>query len=340
MLFKLDYPQINLRKVPGFRYSGGKYELRKYIARFCPAKCENYCEPFVGRANMFFLLKTLFDYRSWFLNDYYTTPFLRSVRDYDGRKFEWPTEEEYKRNVLAGDKWMMFMEPALFWSGMAMVIRDGKGEKERTTSFVLNHEGSKIKNPSTYRKVALRAQKLLRDPTVMLTDHDANYWILTLGGCSENFLYLDPPYQGADVHSYHDGMWNRKQGIKLLKKAKCKWLLSEYYCQDLVEAFGEPQEKIYVHKKAMVHRGVKKVKIVAECLWANYDLKPMPIQYGDYDPPRNTSLRIIQAAGRLTKNRFAYHTPQCWDKEKIISEFKKLCNFPQCYFNGKEVRWL
>lgn len=335
-LFDLTYPQINLARVPGFRYSGGKYELRKYIARFCPKKGSIFCEPFVGRANMRFLCHHLLEFDEWILNDLYTIPFLKSVRDYDGRQFKWPSEEEYKDNVENGDGWMKFMEPALFWSGMAMTIRAGKKKGKGTTAFVLNYENSKVRTEKSYRRNVMRASKILLEPTNIFSVTDACEWIQNLMNIKDAFIYLDPPYLDANVNSYHDKMIFRPHMIKLLKKCKCRWLLSEYNCHDLVKAFGEPFAKIYVNKKASIVPGAKSPKKAVECLWSNYDAKPMPVDFGG-EQARSTSIRLLRKHGTLTPKLWIEIVPPGWDKELVVSEFNKLKNFPYAYWNGREM---
>lgn len=231
--FQPKYPTVDLAKVPGFRYRGGKATLRKYIARWCPMEGHIYGEPFAGRGNMMFLMHKLAKFSFWALNDKQTIPFFESIRRYDGSPIVWPTEDEFRARIDAGKSDLLYMEPALFWSG---------GTAKTTSGSMTTFTGNLYYTERTYRRTLLRVQECLK--SVSLFDADAIEFIKWNSHEPNNFLYVDPPYINAKVGSYDEHMLDRKKFIRALKDCKARWLLSEYYCPDLVEAFGEPCEKM------------------------------------------------------------------------------------------------
>jgi hypothetical protein len=334
-LFDPDYPVVDIRKVPGFRYRGGKYKLRRYICRFAPTKGNMFGEPFAGRANVFFLMKCYASFKSWWLNDIRTLPFFMSIQHYDGHKLSWPTEEGYHSRRIAGDNTLTFMEPALFWDGMTSTKANGK-----TPTFCPRLENGKMYNLRLFRRTILRAQRILASGGVNYATCDAVEFIKLWGKDPDNFLYIDPPYLGADVDAYHEGMVDREGMLRAMKECKCRWLFSEYDVPDMREMFGPPGAKI---RKVRIEvpaagGGNKKVKrLNTECLWANYPLKPMPFGFGNFDPPMRQSIRILEShfGVPLSRKLWRKTVPSSWPVELADQEFKKLQHDPYVYFDGR-----
>lgn len=328
-LFDPDFPMVDLKTVPGFRYRGGKFNLRRYISRWMPISGHVYVEPFAGRGNMLFLAKKFADFKQWVLNDLRTIPFFQSIEAYDGHELSWPEEEDFHARLAAGDNSLLFMEPALFWDGAMATKQNGK----RTVY------AAKFKkyNTSIYKRVVLRAKRLLRD--VAYSTRDAVKVIREYGRDKDNFLYIDPPYLHANVDTYTDGMIDRQAMIQAMLECKARWLFSEYPCDDLLETLGKPLTSI--KKVKIITPGPNKTKIVrsnTECLWANYAAKPRPFSFGSYNPPMRQSIRILEKYARpVSFKRWRSLVPSCWPKKLVRVEFKRMCRDPYCYFDGQSI---
>jgi site-specific DNA-adenine methylase len=288
-LFDIGYPRVDLHKVPGFRYRGGKFRLRRWLIRWCPLAGSTFVEPFAGRANMYFLMRQVGKFQNYVLNDKRTIPFFRSILNYDGTPFQWPDEDEFWR---AGED-LRFMEPCIFWDGSTATRVNGK-----KGSFKINESQGRIVNPKLYRRKILRIQAMLKQDRVNFSEDDACAVIDYYAWDKDAFLYIDPPYLKASVDAYDDKMLDRKDFIRTLKDCRARWMLSEYYCQDLVEAFGEPVTRIRDWKIVAglpedIKKNTGKHRTVDECVWTNYPAKPCVMDLNsDEDYPMRMSLRL------------------------------------------------
>jgi site-specific DNA-adenine methylase len=88
----------------------------------------------------------------------------------------------------------------------------------------------------------------------------------------DDFAYFDPPYLGAKVHGYTDSDLIHEAMIDALRKARFRWLLSEYEHPLYLEAFGQPFWRKEVQlcatnfRRNDDHGRARRV----ECLWRNY----------------------------------------------------------------------
>ena len=333
-LFDLPFPKVKLSLVPGFRYRGGKYKLRRFIARWCPLSGSTFCEPFAGRGNVLLLMKQIAKYDRWVLNDQRTIPFFQSILGYDGTPFEWPTEEEYRAREESGDNSWRFMEPIIFWDGSTSLKHNGA-----KSTFKINSSHGRETSPKRYRRTILRAQRTLRD--VELPSQCALKEIAEHADDPDAFLYIDPPYLGADVNAYDDSMLDRNKFIKLLKSCRCRWLLSEYPCEDLNNAFGPPVGRI---RKVKVLAGTPdrikeltgKQRTVTECLWANFDARPQVMDFGYNVQPLYTSRRIL-GDELVSFKKWLKLVPSHWSRQQAKDEYEKLCYHPEYYYDGLYV---
>lgn len=89
----------------------------------------------------------------------------------------------------------------------------------------------------------------------------------------DDVVYLDPPYlENCDVRAYTDGMLDHQEMVRILKRARFRWVLSEYEHPIYVRAFGAPALKIErqkIIKSNAAGRGKKSHRAV-ECLWRNF----------------------------------------------------------------------
>jgi DNA adenine methylase len=91
------------------------------------------------------------------------------------------------------------------------------------------------------------------------------------------FIYLDPPYYGAEYY-YNTDFTERdhKDLLNLLKQAKAKWLLSGYanplYDEELKDFYRiEVPAVKYSYAITMYNQAKERPKTI-EVLWANYDI--------------------------------------------------------------------
>ena len=322
--------RVKLVDAPRFGYRGGKALLRRYIVRWIVSEGDYYIEPFAGRGNMFFIVKCFAKFNNWVLNDIQTTPFFNAVLKYDGSELPVIKNKEemidlYNKNI---DLYRI-MEPILSWAGAWC--------DDKRISYANKVSGMRMKTLDLYRENLLKAKKLLKG--VQIIKIDAIQLINKYINNTDIFMYLDPPYMGAKVSGYNEDMLDRKLFIELLKKAKFKWLLSEYYCNDLVKEFGEPLTKI---KNIPINPSSKSiaVKRVEECLWSNYKTKPIILNFGNsryHAGSMKESLEIFDNCISLSFNTFSNLVPQQWINSTRHIQFNRLLTLPHAYYDGKTL---
>lgn len=312
---------MRLVDCPYFAYRGGKATLRRYIVRFIPLSGSVYVEPFVGRANVFFVVKSFADFHKWVLNDLQTIPFLSAILKYDGQSLPTLSKEEVME-MPDHSPLLLLMEPILFWAGGI------KGKSGATGS-----RGHKLDD---YKNRLLRAKQLLAESEMRI--QDANEVIEEFHDDPQAFLYLDPPYLNCTVGSYSDSMLNRHKMIDLLKTCKCRWLMSEYYCTDLVQAFGDPFTRI---KGVPVNPNPKSkgpIRREEECLWANYNAVPSLLDFEDFfDKPMKLSIQVLKELGKMTFSQWESSCPKHWASKTIEAQFNRLCYLPFAYWDGETL---
>jgi site-specific DNA-adenine methylase len=244
--------------VPGFAYPGGKKRSRNSIVNYMPKVGGTYAEPFAGRAATFWLAATTLQFSKWWLNDIRTAAFFRAIISH-GNTIHVPehTREEFERQKAArhtGDPIAILLEPYLSYSGAgyAASYRPTKGAP-------LRHH---------YQNTLRCAHQIMLQTQPTITNLD---WKLVVAELNDDdFAYLDPPYVAAKVHGYGPGDIDHIEMVSILKKARFRWLLSEYYQPIYVEAFGEPfwTKGMQLCATNFRHDGGKKKRV--ECLWRNY----------------------------------------------------------------------
>lgn len=307
---------------PYFAYRGGKARLRRYIVRWCLPSGSTYCEPFAGRANIFFMVRGFADYKKWHLNDLQTIPFFKSILNYDGKPLPILNKQESIDLYKSGDPLHHLLEPITWRSGG---LASRKASPHGTRLDVVE-----------YRKRIIFAKKLLQG--VELTNLDALEVIHRYRKDSKAFLYIDPPYINSNVGSYDEGMLDRPALIKLLKQCQCRWLLSEQPCDDFLSAFGNPLTSI---KNIPVNpRPGTKVKWTTEVLWSNYKTKPLLIDFGDREKSAMAeSHRLLKKHRRISIDDWPKMVPPQWSKQTISIQMDRLSRQPENYFDGQEI-WI
>jgi site-specific DNA-adenine methylase len=167
------------------------------------------------------------------------------------------TRQEFERRKIArlsGDPTAILLEPYLSYSGAgyAASYRPTKGAP-------LRHR---------YQNTLRRAHQILLQTEATITNLD---WKLVVADLNDDdFAYVDPPYAAAKVHGYGPDDIDHIEMVSILKNARFRWLLSEYYQPIYAEAFGEPiwRKEVQLRSTNFRHDGGKEKRV--ECLWKNF----------------------------------------------------------------------
>ncbi len=315
------FPEIRLVDQPYFAYRGGKARLRRYIIRWCPLKGSTYCEPFAGRASMFFLMKGIGKFNKWHLNDTQTTPFFRSILQYDGNAIPEMTKEQTEELYRSGNSLHWLMEPITYRCGH-LACKNGQAL------------GTKSYNLDNYRQRLITAKRCLQG--VRITDVDA---VVALRRYSEDplaFVYLDPPYLGAKVGTYDDRMVDWPGLFCWMKMTRCRWLFSHYPHPRIASEFGRPIATI---KNVWVTPSNKaEGRREVEALWANYPAKINVIDFGDRDrQAMKESWQLIREHRVISWADWPAMCPQRWSKQTVKIQFNRLSLQPSHYFDGETL---
>jgi site-specific DNA-adenine methylase len=240
---------------PTIPYPGAKGRLAPTLVSMMPMRGHSYVEPFVGRGNVFFAAAASpMNFDSWHINDISTADFFRAMKDI-GEHIQVPlrSREEYtrrKRQFQYGNKTAILLEPYLTFSGGGYA-KGGFG-------------GNRSANAEGYTRTLRHGKCLLDQTQAKITSLD--WKLLGLESLSPlDFVFLDPPYFGADVRAYTN-KFDFGGMIALLKNARFKWMLTEYKQDFYVEAFGKP----YWTKEVQLACDGKGTKTRVECVWRNY----------------------------------------------------------------------
>lgn len=246
---------MNAPKIP---YPGAKGKLAPTLVEMMPSHGRLYMEPFVGRGNVFFAAALSLKFKKWHLNDISTSPFFKALIKTDGYiNVPDRTKNEFKKQKLLfqkDDARAILLEPYLTFSGGGYA-KAGFG-------------GLRSANATGYTKTLIQCATILRSKKAKITNLDWKRLDLRRL-TSDDFVFLDPPYYGADVRAYsnefdHAGM------IKMLLNAKFRWMLTEYEQEFYLKAFGEPCFRKEMQLACDGGRGKRRR---TECVWTNYNTK-------------------------------------------------------------------
>lgn len=301
-------------EAPGFRYRGGKYTLRKQLIRWMPKRGSSFVEPFAGRGNITLLAKLCCEYQKWVLNDKQTADFLRTVRSYNDSPVDIPFVTKEQVEGLEG-RLAVLLQPVTRWAG---------GFDNATPTKIGVH-------PHRYQQILTRASGILHG--VCIINRDAVEVIRKYAKDARAFLYVDPPYLKANVVAYDEGMVDRKAMISALKNAKCRWMFSEYMCDDAVKAFGPPAGKIVTQINPNPNSEIAYQQRV-EYFWTNYKPVCRIMNFGTKTKPSVLSVRMFRMLAPVTHME--------WMKldgppNKLEQQFSALCNLRDAYYDGETL---
>jgi site-specific DNA-adenine methylase len=240
---------------PTIPYPGAKGRMAPTLVSFMPREGRSYVEPFVGRGNVFWAAALNLDFQSWGINDIATAPFFKALRK-SGAKIRVPqrTREEFVRQrcrFRSGDSRAILLEPYLTFSG-------GGYEKG-------GFGGARSATADNFEITLRRCTEILQKTSAKVTNVDWTDLNLDELG-SDDFVFFDPPYYGADVRAYSSTRFDYEGFVSALSRAKYRWLLTEYrqpfYVQKLGAPFFEREMQLACDRIGTRSR--------VECCWKNY----------------------------------------------------------------------
>ena len=266
---------------PFLKWVGGKRQLLKQIDPFLPKSFNKFIEPFVGGGALFFYLlpetAILIDNNPVLINcyqmiKYEIDPLVESLQ---GHK----NEAEYYYSIRGVDrssdfsKWtnvqkaarIMYMNKCCF-NGLYRVNSKG----------YFNVPFGKYKNPKFLDEENLRA---IHDVLQSVTIQNGSFSQCLDYAEKNDFIYFDPPYypitKTANFTSYTKDNFSEKDQIQLAKvfkkldKRGCKLMLSNSYCDFILDLYSDFNIK-KVYAKRAINSDASKRGAVKEVLVMNY----------------------------------------------------------------------
>ena len=316
-------PPLRPIDAPKFAYNGGKANLRRFIVRWLPLSGSHYVEPFAGRGNVFWLMRTISQFSNYHINDIRTLDFYKALLEYKGEELmippagtlisEWlPTVPPHVARIL---------EPQLCWAG---------------GTFATTKKACPVGNRDivNLRRTVETAKLLLEG--VQLTELCAIDIIRRYTDDPLAILYLDPPYLGATVSAYSDKDLDWDEFYRVLSGAKCRWIMSEYQHPSHDVAFGFP--KVFYHTKVMAGG---RSKPATEVLYSNFEFSTPHILDFKESVKSPLSTRCLYKAGEVLALEEVFNRmPLHWDPKNCKIEFNILQKHPNVYFDGKLLHFL
>lgn len=248
-------------RVPSFRYPGGKTKIRKWLVKRMPRSGGCYVEPFVGRANVFWLAAHMLDYREWWLNDPWTARWLEALLRVDihamPNRLTKALVETYRKHAVdhrENDDMAVTLEVETMWAGGSDTINP--------------HCAPNLKG---LKRRILNARRILQSMGVKITDKE--WHRLGLDNLDEkDFVYLDPPYMNIDARYYFDTVEHLPL-VKYLCRAPHLWMISGNLTQMYCDHLGMPEWRWKVKRSMFRQKNVlNQISIATECVWTNYTI--------------------------------------------------------------------
>ena len=303
---KITTRKRSVRKVaiPQFAYPGGKAKLAERIVALLPPAGERFVEPFAGRANVYFAVTQLLNYKKFWLNDTQTYRFFIALWSHGARhsmgigrvpERNGRTTHDFMKNYTMEvflESWVRYNPPRKqmlrqVWKQRPDLL---KWARENLASPAPVYEPYLVRSGSRYGKAGVRGEvgggvtragyerNLLLASDIMMRTCPRITWVdyrEVLKECGPtDVVYLDPPYKnyGRKTGAYSETL-NYEELVQILLDAPFRWVLSEYedkVYKPLTERFGEPV-RIEVRKtmNASKDHGGKRPK-AHECIWKNF----------------------------------------------------------------------
>lgn len=239
---------------------GGKARMRNWLLQYFPDSGRRYCEPFAGKANVYFAARSQLRFTSWMLADI-DPRFLVALACANFDKLpESVSKDEFKfwakASSINGDlqqiAWLI--EPRITYAG--------KGYKYGYSGSSGTHIGYKRDN---YLKVCTAARELLQGTDIWERSWESMLPMLETG----DFAYLDPPYHET-IASFENV--DHVELIDALNAAPFNWAVSGYR-SDLYDTRLEFKCRFERERNSEIKSSnTGKREAVMETLWTNYEL--------------------------------------------------------------------
>jgi site-specific DNA-adenine methylase len=254
-----------LNRAPVFSYPGGKGEMARLICSLAPWSGNIFAEVFGGRANVFWFAASLgMNYQKFWINDPRMAGFYKSIiqvgaevvvpytgRNPDQRKRAYHLYKEAPHSAEA-----KALESFLCYSGG---MYDSVGVRGHLGGPSGEHAG----------RTLLEANRIMLATKPIITDWDYKRVLACLG--PNDFAYLDPPYCGVNAGCYSDLDLDHEELVALLKRAKFRWILSEYRNDLYIRELGEPfLTKRMPNRLRHPRQCRQNPSYREECLWKNF----------------------------------------------------------------------
>jgi hypothetical protein len=175
----------------------------------------------------------LLKYRRWWLNDTRTAPFLEAIRrmgdkvkvPYRTRNDACGTKEFYKRYRDEDSDEAVLLEPFLTYSGSGYHAGGPRGSGAGAGS-------------ARYTRVLRECHRVMHDVRPVVTDWDWTKVVARLG--PGDFAYIDPPYLNSNTRTYSEDDIDHERLVWILKRAKFRWILSQYLHPVYLLGLGDP----------------------------------------------------------------------------------------------------
>jgi site-specific DNA-adenine methylase len=242
-------------KSPTIPYPGAKGRLAKTLVSFMPTKGRTYVEPFAGRGNVFFAAALNCIFNRWVINDIATAPFFKALASF-GDRVVVPNRSRsefgrMKQQYERGDPVAVLLEPYLTFSGGGYT-KGGFG-------------GMRSAGREGYTRTLRTCSSIMRQTAATVSDLNWTALKLNVLG-ADDFVFLDPPYYGADVRAYSSRHFDYDGLVSTLAGMKSKWLLTEYKQPFYLKALGKP----FFEREVQLACDRLGTRSRIECCWKNY----------------------------------------------------------------------
>lgn len=266
---------------PFLKWAGGKRQLINQIDSYLPDTISNYCEPFVGGGALFFYLlpekAVLMDINPVLMNVYQVIK--ENVEELIELLRQHKNEKEYYYSIRKMDRDPSFSSKSPLEKASRTIYLNRccfNGLYRVNSHGYFNVPFGKYKNPKYCDADNLRAvSQALQNVTLITGTFDQVLDYAT----SETFVYFDPPYmpisETANFTSYTKDNFSQEDQIRLkqiidqLSDRNCKVMLSNSYCDFILDLYRDYQVNIVKATRAINSNGAKRGKI-PEVLITNY----------------------------------------------------------------------
>lgn len=274
---------------PALKWVGGKRQLLKDIKPLIPEEFTMYYEPFFGGGAVLFETQpakaVINDANEELMNVYCVIrddceQLIGLLQEHDEKN-----SSEYYYEVRSFDRDEKLYDGLSKTQRAARILYLNKtcynGLFRVNQSGQFNAPYGKYKNPNIVNEETLRAiSKYLSKAKIEIKS--GNYTDAIKGARKGAFVYLDPPYHPISYSSSFTGYTNIGFGVNQQQelKAQCdrlnkkgvKFLLSNSYCEFIVDLYKEYNIKQVSAKRAINSKADKRGE-VGEVLIANYEIQ-------------------------------------------------------------------